>query len=62
LSEVLEKIEYNQVTHFMGKDGLLPKNQHGFRAGRSTLSALASIQQEWAVNSASKYITGSMKT
>jgi hypothetical protein len=43
LSKVLEKIVCNQVTDFMEKNGLLPKNQHGFSAGRLTLSALASI-------------------
>ena len=34
---------------------LLPQNQHRFRAGRSTMPA---IQQEWAENTANKFITG----
>ena len=29
---------------------LLPDNQHGFRAGRSTMTALASMQQDWVQN------------
>ena len=31
---------------------------HGFKAGRSTMSALSAIQQEWAENSESNLITG----
>ena len=42
----------------METNNLLPKNQHEFRAGRSTMSALAAIQQDWAENSAEKLITG----
>ena len=34
------------------------QSQKGFRAGRSTMSALASVQQKWAENTANNLITG----
>jgi hypothetical protein len=59
LSNVLEKIICgDQITAYMESNGLLPPNQHGFKAGRSTLSALSAIQQVWANNILSKLITG----
>ena len=58
LSKVLEKVVCNQITNYMEKNDLLPPNQHGFRAGRSTMTALTAIQQEWANNTAEKFITG----
>ena len=60
LSKVLEKIVCEQITKLMEDNGLLPQNQHSFRAGRSTMSALAAIQQEWATNSEEKLITGAL--
>ena len=42
----------------MEKNKLHPPNQHGFREGRSTMTALSAIQQEWAENTANKFITG----
>jgi hypothetical protein len=46
-SKVLEKIVCDQVTDFMEKNNLLPENQHGFRAKRSTMTALTAMQHEW---------------
>ena len=40
LSKVLEKIVFAQITEYMEKNKLIPDNQHGFRKGRSTMSAL----------------------
>ena len=45
LSKVLEKIVCDQITDYMEKYKLLPQNQHRFRAGRSTMSALSAVQQ-----------------
>ena len=39
-------------------NGLLPKSQHGFRAQRSTMSALTEVQQKWAINTETKEVTG----
>ena len=44
----------------MEDNKLLPQNQHGFRAKRSTMTAWANIQQEWAVNTEEKQMTGIM--
>ena len=57
LSKVLEKIIFKQITKFMEDNKLLPPNQHGFRERRSTMTALSAIQQEWAENTANKFIT-----
>ena len=42
----------------MEVNDLLPQNQHGFRAGRSTMSALAALKQEWSENTEKDLITG----
>ena len=39
----------------MEDNKLLPENQHGFRAKRSTMTAWANIQQEWAKNTEEKH-------
>ena len=59
-SKVLEKIVCDQITDYMEKNKLLPQNQHGFRAGRSTMSALSAVQQQWAENKSDEKITGVM--
>ena len=37
---------------------LLPANQHGFRPGRSMMTAWSEVQQSWANNSTKKETTG----
>jgi hypothetical protein len=46
-SKVPEKIVCEQTTSFMEKNKLFPENQHGFRKNRSTMTALAAMQQRW---------------
>ena len=58
LSKVLEQVVSDQITDYMETNELIPGNQHGFRKGRSTMSALADIQQEWTKNTDEKFITG----
>ena len=58
LSKILDKIICEQLTNFMEQHGLLPDNQHGFRAARSTMSALSATQHEWSKNTGEKLITG----
>ena len=58
LSKVLEKIVCSQITDYMEKNKLIPDNQHGFRKGRSTMTALSDIQKQWTSNSDEKFITG----
>ena len=57
-SKVMEKIVCNQVTRFFKVHKLLPDNQHGFRAKRSTMTALSAMQQDWVKNWDSKKVTG----
>ena len=42
----------------MEENNLLPKSQHGFRASRSTMTALTEVQKQWAENSQRKEKTG----
>ena len=48
----------DQTTLFMETNKLLPANQHGFRAKRSTMTAWANLQRDWAQNSDEKKVTG----
>ena len=57
-SKVLEKIVCDQITNYMEKNNLFPETQHGFRKNRSTMSALAAMQQEWIENTEAKEKTG----
>ena len=57
-SKLLEKIVCNQLTEYFEGNNLLPHNQHGFRAKRSTMSAWSDIQENWTQNSEDKFMTG----
>ena len=57
-SKVLEKIVCNQVTRFFEVNKLLPDNQHGFRAHRSTMTALSAMQKDWIKSTEDGLITG----
>ena len=59
-SKALEKIVWDQIKIFFEVHKLLPDNQHGFRVGRSTMTALASMQQEWVQNWDEKMVTGNL--
>ena len=57
-SKVLEKVVCQQLTQFVETHGLLPNSQHGFRAGRSTMTALSAMQKEWIRNTEDGLMTG----
>ena len=57
-SKVLEKVVCKQLTRFAEVHDLLPNNQHGFRAQRSTMTALSSMQKKWIQNSEGGLMTG----
>ena len=57
-SKILEKIVCNQITNHMESNKLLPNNQHGFRAMRSTMTALSAMQKEWVRSNEDGLITG----
>ena len=47
-SKVLESVVLSQISSYFEKYNLLPQQQHGFRAGRSTTTAVASMVAEWS--------------
>ena len=57
-SKVLEKVVCEQLTRFVEVNKILPNNQHGFRANRSTMTALTAMQKEWMKNSEDGLLTG----
>ena len=48
----------DQTTKFVEDNNILPPTQHGFRRGKSTMSAWADIQQAWVRNTDAKEMTG----
>ena len=46
-SKILEMVVNYQVIRYMEANKLFPHGQHGFRANRSTFSALANMQENW---------------
>ena len=46
----LNEIFFN-YTEFLERNNLLPENQHGFRAKRSTMTAHTNMQNDWTKNS-----------
>ena len=57
-SKILEKIVCIQITKHMESNHLLSNNQHGFRAMRSTMTALTAMQREWVRSTEDGLITG----
>ena len=57
-SKLLETIICNQTTKYMEDNNILPSSQHGFRKGKSTMSAWSEMQQEGSNNTESKETTG----
>ena len=57
-SKVLEKVVCDQLTRYVEVQRLLPDNQHGFRAHRSTMTALSSMQKDWIQNTEDGLMTG----
>ena len=57
-SNVLEKVVCQQLTQFVETHKLLPNSQHGFRSGRSTMTALSTMQKDWLKNTEDGLMTG----
>ena len=57
-SKVLEIVVCTQLSEYLEKNSLLPKNQHGFRPKRSTMTAWQEIQLDWAVKTEQNLVTG----
>ena len=53
-----KKIVSNQVMRFFKVQGRLPDNQHGKRAKRSMMTAVAGMQEDWVKKWYKKKVTG----
>ena len=60
VSKVLELVVGAQMRDYLEENGLLPAEQHGFRAGRSTLTALASATLSWSAAAGRGNVVGIM--
>jgi len=57
-SKVLEIVICSQLSRYLETNNLLPTNQHGFRPGRSTMTAWQEIQLDWASKTEKNQVTG----
>ena len=57
LSKVMESVVHEQLSKHLELHGLLPNQQHGFRQGRSTTTALAEIMDFVSVGSGPSLVT-----
>ena len=57
-SKVLEIVVCAQLSEYLESNNLLPKNQHGFRPRRSTMTAWQEIQLDWATKIEHDLVTG----
>ena len=58
LSKVLEKIMYEQISHYFEKNGLFHPSLHGYRNSGSTMTALISMHEKWVVAASKGQISG----
>ena len=47
LSKILEKVIYQQVYSYFNRNKLFHPSLHGYRRGRSTMTALLSMYEKW---------------
>ena len=57
-SKVLEIVICSQLSDYLESNNLLPRNQHGFRPRRSTMTAWQEIQLDWAMKTEQDLVTG----
>ena len=50
VAKVFERIVYDQLYNFLGNEGIISKQQSGFRSLHSTVSALLEATDSWAFN------------
>ena len=54
-SKVIELIANKKVLNYFEANGLFPNSQHGFRAKRSTFTAVITMHEQWILNKEKKY-------
>ena len=58
LSKVLEKVVYEQLYSYFSKNKLFSESLHGYRANRSTLTALLTMYEKWVTAASQNQVTG----
>ena len=49
LSKILEKVVYENIYNYFGRNKLFHPSLHGYRKGRSTMTALLSMHVRWVI-------------
>ena len=60
ISKILERVIFQQITDYMESNYLLHPSHHGFRSGRSTVTALLEMHDLWIEAFDKKEITATM--
>jgi hypothetical protein len=47
ISKVLETVVHDQISRHCNKEDIIPRSQHGFQSGKSTLTATISMVDKW---------------
>ena len=50
ISKICERVVYDQLYSYLNSNGLLTKNQFGFRSLHSTVTALLHLTNNWHLN------------
>ena len=58
LSKVLEKVLHEQVYHYFERNTLFHPSLHGYRQGRSTMTALLSMYDKWVTAASQGKLSG----
>ena len=58
LSKILEKVIYEQIYNYFDRNKLFHPSLHGYRKGRSTMSALLSMYEKWVMAATKGQLSG----
>ena len=58
LSKVLEKIIYEHIYDYFDRNKLFHPSLHGYRKGRSTMTALLSMYDKWVLAATKGQVSG----
>ena len=50
LSKIIDKVIYKQVLEYLDRNSIIPHQYHGGRKGRSTITAVSTMLDTWALN------------
>ena len=58
LSKILEKVMYEQIYGYFAKNNLFHPSLHGYKRGRSTMTALLSMYEKWVKSASVGQLSG----